>query len=107
MEGRGFRDQADEFEKRGVQIYGASFDKPADNAAFRDKQSFPYPLWSDTDKALARHYGAAKTSLQPFPSRVTVILDADGAVFETIPNERDKPGAADHADVALAILDRR
>lgn len=84
-----------------------SFDKPAENAQFRQNQGFEYPLLSDQDKALARHYGAIRAGIQPFASRVTVLLDPTGAIFESIPNDDDKPSAADHAKIALKLLDRR
>ncbi len=95
------------FEALGVAVYGVSFDAVRVNAAFHRKQSFNYPLWSDTKKALARHYGAVGNRHQPVPSRVTLVLDPKGAVFEAFPNEQHKPGAASHADAALAALARR
>ena len=88
-------------------IYGVSFDTPAENAAFRAKQGFGYPLWSDIDKALALHYGAATSKLQPYAGRVTVILDPQGTVYQVIPNAVHEPSAAEHAQTALQILDAR
>jgi len=43
-----------------VTILGASFDTPADNAAFARKYSFPFPLLSDPDRTLALAYGASR-----------------------------------------------
>jgi thioredoxin-dependent peroxiredoxin len=107
MEGRGFRDQAAKFEALGVRVYGVSFDSPAANAKFRAKQGFKYPLWSDQKKALALHYGAVRAAVQPFASRVTLVLDPQGAVFEAFPNEQHKPSAAEHPEAALVALGRR
>ena len=64
------------------------------------------PLWSDGDKALARHYGVVRTDLQPYASRVTVILDARGAIIERLPNDALSPAPADHAQAALDVLNR-
>ena len=62
----------------GVQVIGASFDKPTKNAAFIAAESFTFPLWSDTKRELALYYGAAKTASQFFADRVTVVLDDQG-----------------------------
>lgn len=83
-----------------------SFDDPAANRKFRVAESFQYPLWSDGDKALARHYGVVRTDLQPYASRVTVILDARGAIIERLPNDALSPAPADHAQAALDVLNR-
>jgi len=61
-----------------VTVIGASFDQPEDNQAFADGQGFEYELWSDLDRSLAVHYGAASSSTQSMASRVTVVLDAEG-----------------------------
>ena len=81
-----------------------SFDSPADNAAFHKAESLSYPLWSDGAKALARHYGVIRVGLQPFASRVTLILNRDGAVVERFPNDRVSPAPDEHAAAALAAL---
>src|SRR5213595_6103 len=40
-EGRGLRDRFSEFQSRGVEIVGVSFDAPAANAEFVKAESFP------------------------------------------------------------------
>ncbi len=57
-----------------------SFGKPEKALAWAEDQRFAYPLWRDTDKALALHYGAVSTRFAPVPGRVTVVLDAQGAL---------------------------
>ncbi len=59
---------------------GASFDSPADNAAWKADQGFAYELWSDLDRELALHYGAASSASQSMASRVTRILDEEGTL---------------------------
>ncbi len=61
-------------------IVGVSFNKPEKNRDWAEHEKFQYPLWSDEDKALALHYGAVSTKLSPVPGRVTVVLDAQGAL---------------------------
>jgi len=63
-----------------VTIIGASFDDPADNASFAEAQSYEYELWSDLDRTLAMHYGAASSETQAMASRITVLLDAEGVL---------------------------
>src|SRR5882724_11731370 len=56
-EGRGLRDRAEEFAKRGITILGVSFDPPADNARFVAAEGFPFRLLSDTERSLATAVG--------------------------------------------------
>jgi peroxiredoxin len=43
-----------------------------------EDQSFQYEVWTDPNRELAMAYGAADSSTQVLPDRVTVILDSDG-----------------------------
>jgi peroxiredoxin len=61
-----------------VNIVGVSFDPPQINATFAAKNNFQYPLWTDSKKELALHYGAAFGPTALFASRVTVVIDAAG-----------------------------
>ena len=63
-------------------ILGASFDTPADNAAFARKFSFPFPLLSDPDRSLALAYGAADDR---FAKRVSCLIDEEGRVLRYYP----------------------
>lgn len=81
-----------------------SFDSPGENAAFHRAESLPYPLWSDGAKALAMHYGVINVGMQPFASRVTLILNPKGEVVERFPNETVSPAANEHSSVALDAL---
>ena len=49
MEGQGFRDDIKSFEDKNIQIFGVSLDNEADNKAFAEKFSFPYPLLCDVN----------------------------------------------------------
>ncbi len=61
-----------------MQIVGVSFDEPEVNQAWAEEEGFSFDLWTDDDRTLALAYGAATSASQPYASRKTVILDAEG-----------------------------
>lgn len=63
-----------------MRIVAVSFNSADRNRRWAEAEHFPFEVWSDTDKTLALTYGAASTSWAPFPSRITVVLDAQGKV---------------------------
>ncbi|MCB9681890.1 MAG: peroxiredoxin [Alphaproteobacteria bacterium] len=87
-EGCGYRDLYDDFTALGVHIVGVSFDSPAENQRWAERQSFPFELWSDVDRDLALYYGAARTATQGTASRVTRVLAPDGRVLLTYDSVR-------------------
>lgn len=54
-----FRDQWDEFKRRGVAVLGVNPGSAASHAKFRRNHSFPFPLLVDEGKKVARLYGAS------------------------------------------------
>jgi len=52
----GFRDSWDEFEERGVPVFGISDDPVGDLDAFAEKYDLPFHLLSDPDGEVARQY---------------------------------------------------
>lgn len=66
-------------------ILGASFDTPAENAAFAAKFGFPFPLLSDTDRSLALKYGAADDAAARSARRVSCLIDEEGRVLRYYP----------------------
>ena len=101
MEGRGFRDRIQELSSRNAVIAGVSFDSPARNRAFREKNAFPFDLLSDEDRSVSMSYGAAKKSKQWFARRISYLIDPQGRIAHVYP--KVKP--ARHADEVLATLD--
>lgn len=79
-EGRGLRDRFPEFQSRGVEIVGVSFDAPAANAEFVKAEGFPFRLLSDADHTLARSVGAVNSETQPVATRISYLVGADGKV---------------------------
>src|SRR5271155_1398333 len=53
-----FRDQFEEFKKRGVVVLGVSADSAASHEKFTKRFRLPFVLLADDDKAIARGYGA-------------------------------------------------
>ncbi len=101
IEGQGFRDRIQDFEKKNTVIFGVSFDSEDDNRAFKEKYEFPYDLLTDAQKSMSIAYGAAETD-SARPSRVSVLIGPDGKVSASYAVE-DKAG---HPDEVLADLNR-
>lgn len=80
-EGCGFRDGNAEFAKKNAAILGVSFDPPAENKAFREKFSFPFPLLCDTDKSMAIAYGAADNKDAMVARRAACVIGPDGKII--------------------------
>jgi peroxiredoxin Q/BCP len=81
-EGRGLRDEYEEFRKQDVEILGVSFDTPEENARFVAAEGFPFRLLSDTDRSLAVRVGAASSPAQAVPRRISYLVGPDGKVIE-------------------------
>lgn len=60
---------------------GVSFDTPAENQAWAEREGFAFELWSDDNKDLALAYGAVTSRVSAFPARLTRILDAEGVLL--------------------------
>ncbi len=68
--------------------------------AFDDKNELGFPLLSDPDRSVAKHFGVKRFG--PLPSkRATFVIDTDRTLLGVVNSELDMTG---HADQALAIL---
>jgi peroxiredoxin Q/BCP len=81
-------------------VLGISFDEPAANAAFAKKQSFPYPLLTDVERATAVAFGAAADAKASHPKRITVVIGPDGKVERIV----DKVDPRSHPKELLESL---
>ncbi|MGH9856307.1 MAG: peroxiredoxin [Acidobacteriota bacterium] len=97
MEGTGFRDRIRDFEQKNVQILGISFDTVAENAAFADKFSFPFPLLCDTSREVGLLYGACDSIQDEYAKRITYVIDPRGNIKEVY----EKVSAAKHSEELL------
>jgi peroxiredoxin Q/BCP len=90
----------------GASRVGISADPVEKQAQFADKQSFDYPLLSDTDGTVATQFGVKRGLLGKFMpvKRSTFVIDTDRTVLDVIASEF---GFESHADKALETLRQR
>ncbi|SOX53677.1 peroxiredoxin [Mycobacterium ahvazicum] len=101
-----FRDLAAEFAAVGASRVGISTDAVQKQAKFADKESFDYPLLSDTDGTVATQFGVKRGllgKLMPV-KRTTFVIDTDRKVLNVISSEFSMDT---HADQALQTLRAR
>ncbi|MFG1519203.1 MAG: peroxiredoxin [Thermoplasmataceae archaeon] len=73
-----FRDNFEEFQKKGVVVLGVSIDSPKSHKNFKDKYNLNFPLISDKSREIVEMYGA--TSDSKSAKRVTFIIDRNGKI---------------------------
>ena len=57
-QGCSLRDAYEELTDKGVAVIGVSYDKVAKQRAFKEKYNFPFTLLADTEKQVAKAFGA-------------------------------------------------
>ena len=85
IEGKGFRDEFQKFEKKNIQIVGCSADPQQKQKKFCDKQNFQFPLLSDESHQMLEAYrvwGKKKFMGREYMgiTRATYIIDEDGMI---------------------------
>jgi peroxiredoxin Q/BCP len=100
IEGCGFRDLYPEFQKKGVEILGVSFDTVEENAAFVQKFDYPFPLLCDVRREIGVAYGAAEDAKAGYASRITYVIGADGKILQA----HSKVSVKSHPKEILASL---
>ena len=78
----GFPDE--EYRAKGAAVLGVSFDTVAENAAFAEKFSFPFPLLCDTGRDLGMSYGACDAPGARHAARITSVIGPDLKIREAI-----------------------
>jgi peroxiredoxin Q/BCP len=81
-------------------VLGISFDKPAENKAFKEKFAFPFLLLSDPERKVGMAYGAADAPDAGHAKRISYLIDPQGKIAKVYPAV--KP--AEHPDQVLADL---
>lgn len=79
------------------------FDPPEENLAWAEREGFQYELWTDDTRMLALTYGAIDEVSDTFPSRVTMVLDAEGTL---VLEYRDSLNVGTHPADVLADCTR-
>jgi peroxiredoxin Q/BCP len=99
------RDKADPYRDVDCVVLGASFDTPAENKAFAEKENFGFRLLSDVDRSVGSAYHAVRGPDEKYPEfakRVSYLIDPAGVIRQAY--EVTDPGG--HADQVLADLAR-
>jgi peroxiredoxin Q/BCP len=99
-----FRDSFAAVKKKAV-LLGVSPDSVASHERFRDKYKLPFPLLADTDKAVAKRYGAFGEKVMYGKKvtgmiRSTFVIDGEGVVTKVFPRVR----VDGHAEKVLEAL---
>ena len=83
------RDNYSDLRKAGYEVIGVSIDSVKSHQRFKEKNSLPFPLISDSDKKLVEAFGvwgekkmAGRTYMGTY--RTTFIIDEDGVVERVI-----------------------
>lgn len=73
----GIRDHFAAFRSLKAKVYGVSYDSLESHRAFIKKYNLPFPLIADTDKAVAKLYGADRMVVA---RRMTFVIDKKGKI---------------------------
>ncbi len=95
------RDDFSAFTEQGIVILGVSYDSPASHKAFKENHLLPFTLLSDSDKTVAKKYGAYRWFI-PFARRITYVIDPQGVICAVIPNV----DVSTHASQILALIEQ-
>lgn len=96
-----FRDLNAEFTSLGAQPVGISMDSADRQAQFSKRNGFDFPLLTDEDGEVARHYGVRRALGFLKVKRATFVIDPNMRVREVIHSEVNMNSHADHALEAL------
>ncbi len=101
------RDHNAEIMAKGAAVLGVSAQDVESHQRFSRKYKLSFPLLADTDRAVARAYGAIGGGLGGtlrgmlgMAERVTFVIDAQGRIAHVI----DDVNTKDHAGQVLALL---
>ena len=105
VEGKGFRDEFQNFKNSDIQILGVSADPVKRQLKFTEKHGFQYPLLSDESHEMLKAYhawGPKKFMGREYMgiSRITYIIDENGKIEHVF----EKVKTLSHANNVLAVL---
>jgi peroxiredoxin Q/BCP len=94
-----FRDEGKALAKKGAVVVGASPDKPAAQAKFKEKYQLPFALLADEDKVAAEAYGVWREKNMYGRKmmgivRTTFVIGPDGKIEKIYNNVKAKGHAA-------------
>jgi peroxiredoxin Q/BCP len=73
------RDEIERFQRAGVQPLGVNPASVEAHARYAERMTFPFPLLSDPDRAIARAYGALKPDGKGI-QRTVYVVGRDGRI---------------------------
>ncbi|MFO1430575.1 MAG: thioredoxin-dependent thiol peroxidase [Candidatus Competibacteraceae bacterium] len=102
------RDHKAEIRAKGAEVLGVSTQDRASHQRFTGKYRLNFPLLADTDKTVAKAYGAIgggglmglAFNFLGVANRITFIIDERGKIAHII----DNPDCANHAEEVLTLL---
>jgi len=89
-----------QYEAKGVQVLGVSFDSVEANARFAKKFEFNFPCLCDTKRELGLAYGACDDVTAKSARRISYLIGPDGRVKKVYP----RVNAAAHPEEILQDL---
>lgn len=82
-----FRDGYAKYTNAGLVVLGCSVDSADEHKQFIAKNSLPFPLLVDSDKKIAKAYGAANgIPILGLDRRITYIIDENGKILKVYPS---------------------
>jgi peroxiredoxin Q/BCP len=102
----GFRDAYEELKGKGAEVIGVSLDDDATHGRFAERHGLPFVLVADSDKSMARAYGALSLMGNLFGSskRLTYVIDKQGRVVAVFDSALLASKHVDGAREAIAKL---
>jgi peroxiredoxin Q/BCP len=99
-----FRDDHDQFVQMGVTLLGVSTDDIESHQEFSEKHGLPFPLLSDADGEVAKHYGSLfQIGPIKFAKRHSFIIDPQGRI-ERVYRDVDPKRHSDEVMAELSTL---
>ncbi len=96
------RDNFSILTKKNIVVLGVSYDDSVSHQKFIEEYELPFPLLSDTEKIVAKAYGAFREGYST-PSRITIIIAENGKIMHTITDV----STANHSSQILAVVNKK
>lgn len=82
-----FRDSTSIYSENNIIVLGISYDQPETLKKFKEKYKLPFILLSDSQKEVAKEYGAYKSILNHlYPERMTFLINEQGILTQLLEN---------------------
>ena len=98
----GLRDNFNQFSHNNITVFGINYDSPQSHKKFIEKYRLPFTLLSDSNKEVAKAYGAKNRWFIPVPHRMTFVVNPQGIICAILPSV----DVSTHASAILEIIAR-